>query len=398
MIMLRGIFVALLLFFMAEPAAATQLGNLAASMNPGEWRQLTTNNIGAVSRAFFGNPGYDDNQFWNSKKRQMMIETSTHGAFTTCPGACPLPLITYDDDTNTWTTGGAQPPHTGATWHNYDHAAWDDTNEIFYYRYSNTPNIYRYCVNNTPSWCAGRQGTWTLIASSPLSLMPNCCQVAGAISYHETLSGGALLFYNGDTFGMGCGGLLGYRESTGTWQMLGGSPCQFPTGDYNNLAEYSPRKKVAIFGGGIGNLTQAHGKRLWKIDQNGTITRLTDAPRPINTGIINRSAVADPGTGNFIFIFGYEAAQGEMWELNPDGNGTWTLIDSDLRRPGKICNSFLDSSAGCSGDFYGAAVSTYGVIMYWKYTGLSAGEVWIYKHVASKPPIAPTPPKDLIVR
>jgi hypothetical protein len=387
-----------LLLIMGEPAAASQLGNLAASMKPGEWRQLPTNNIGAVNKALYSvGVGYDDNQHWNSKKRKLMIETAQHGAFVTCPGACPIPLITYDDETNTWTTGGARPP-ASVTWHNYDHAAWDDVNEVLYYRYSSSADIYRYCVNNTPSWCAGRQGTWTSIASSPEPLMPNCCQVAGAITYHDTLNGGTLLFYNGDTYGTLCGGLLGYRESTGTWQALGGSNCQFPAGDYHNLAEYSSRKQTAIFGGGNGNAPDANNKRLWKITGSGTITRLADAPHDIALGIHNRSAVADPVSGNFIFIFGTAPTQGQMWELNPDGNGRWTQIDSDLRSPGKICNQFFDPSAGCSGDFYGAAVSTYGVIMYWKYTGPSAGEVWIYKHAPSAPTIAPMAPSAVSVR
>src|SRR5262245_6282708 len=59
-----GILAAILLFTVAGSAAATPLGDLAAGMQPGEWRQLTTNNISAVSQAWTAigaDPGYDDN-------------------------------------------------------------------------------------------------------------------------------------------------------------------------------------------------------------------------------------------------------------------------------------------------------------------------------------------------
>src|SRR5262249_3751652 len=73
----RGVFGALLLFAVAA-AAASPLGSLAGSMNPGEWKQLTTTNIAAVSQALGSYPGYDDNQpAWNSKQRKWYMETAT---------------------------------------------------------------------------------------------------------------------------------------------------------------------------------------------------------------------------------------------------------------------------------------------------------------------------------
>ncbi len=386
-----GILAILLLFLSAGPAPATPLGDLAASMKPGEWRQLATNNVGAVSQLYTKNPGYDDNQAWNSKKRKMVMEIVEHADGSTCPNTCPRGLVTYDDDTNTWTTGGAQPPQQ-VIYHNYDHVAWDDTNEVLYYRYSGTPNIYRYCFNNSPSWCSGRAGTWSQIPS-PAPVMPNCCQIAGAITYHEAMDGGSLLFFNGDTYGSLSGGLVQYRESTQTWMVLGGP---FPDGDYHNIAEYSPVKRVAIFGGGNGNGGPAN--HLWKVAADKTITPLQDAPFNIAFGSTTRSAVADPVTGNFLFIYGYGAHQGQLWELDPDGPGTWTLIDADLTTPGKICNTAYASSDGCGNDFYAASVPTYGVIMYWKFTGPASGEVWLYKHSPSAASARPAAPSALTVR
>ena len=40
----------------------------------------------------------------------------------------------------------------------------------------------------------------------------------------------------------------------------------------------------------------------------------------------------DPVSGDFIFIFGHSNTgsttdNAELWKLNPDGGGTWTLLD-----------------------------------------------------------------------
>ena len=67
-------------------------------------------------------------------------------------------------------------------------------------------------------------------------------------------------------------------------------------------------------------------KRLWKIAEDGTVTQLTDAPCPIDFGATyTRQALADPVTGDFIFIFGQQqrrlsTTNAELWKLNPDGS------------------------------------------------------------------------------
>jgi len=385
---LLGMLGMVVLIATARPAAATELGSLAAAMAPGTWAQLTTKNVGAVSLLFTLGPGYDDSSmFWNSKKRVIGHMIVEHSAGSSCPNACYRGLVTYDDETNTWTTGGPRPPQS-VTYHNYDHVAFDDVNEVLYVRYSNSRQVHRYCYNNTPAWCAGRQNTW-----SPLPLAPTgFTQIAGAITYHSTMDGGSLLFFTGDAFGVNHGALAQFRESTGTWTVIGGAGQAFTNGDYHNLAEYSPVKQVAIFGGGNGS------NRLWKITANKTITPLTNAPFSITLGAGNRSAIADPVSGNFIFIFGIGPGQGQLWELNPDGAGTWTRLDASLTGAGEICEDFFDTGAGCSGDLHGAAIPTYGVIMYWQITGSTAGRVWLYKHAPSQPLSPPAAPTSLTAK
>jgi hypothetical protein len=376
----------LLFFNLAIPAHATPLGDAAAAMIPGEWRTFNTNNIEAVSHAFDPGAdvpgiGFDDNQFWNSKKRELMIETAEHGRFQDCElfpnptGICWKPMMTYSDDTNSWTTGGAVPPRVSG-WHAFDHVAWDDDNEVLYIREYYHARVFRYCVNNTPSWCFGRQGIWSQLPDAPYS---QCC---GGLTYHSALSGGTLLFYDGQYDNNNCGGLLAFQETTGLWVQLGGANCQFPTGDHSNLAEYSIKKRVAVFGAGDGNVTDINKSRnLWKIDEFGTIAKLPIAPCPIALGGYNRSFVTDPATGNFIMIGC--SIRGEMWELNPDGNGTWRLLDANLSDNGGICALNRLEPNNCSNDFYGVSNPTYGVIMYWKFLDRDNGEVWLYKHADS---------------
>ena len=133
---------------------------------------------------------------------------------------------------------------------------------------------------------------------------------------------------------------------------------------------------------------------MWKITSDGTITRLADAPHTISLGVYNRSCVHDPATGNFIFILGTAGDQsGELWELNPDGNGTWTELDSDMKSPGDICASGPAYGAGCSGAMFAAAIPTYGVIMYLKYNFTNSA-VWLYKHTAGSAVEEAGPSKD----
>ncbi|MGH7301841.1 MAG: hypothetical protein ACRELZ_01025 [Candidatus Rokuibacteriota bacterium] len=382
--------VLLSLAFTAVPALATQLGQVASTMPARSWAKVTTINIGAVSQVFDAvlntEPGYDDNQAWNSKKRRMMIQTASDpdrgGPWTQAFG-----LIQYDDDSNTWITGGPKPT-TGRTVHAYDHVAWDDDNEVLYFRLANygENRVMRYCVNNTPSWCAGKAGTWSQLPAN----LPCFCQVAGGLTYHSALNGGTLLYFNGDSHGVNRGALFAYRETTGTWTEITPPSGGYSNGDYHNLAEYSRVKQVAVYGGGNGS------RNLWKISASGAVTQLAAAPFEISLGGGNRSFVADPVSGNFILIGGTSA--GQLYELNPDGGGTWTLIQNGLNGSNGICNVHWTAGVDCSGDFYGASNSTYGVIMYWKFTGPSSGELWLYKHSPTGPQNTPTQPPNLSVR
>jgi hypothetical protein len=382
------VFVALLTFGyymdLLTPRASwggTALGDLAASMQPGTWSQLTGTNAGLLSSQWTsGGHGYDDgNMAWNSKKRILMHTSADHGPYVNCssfpnpPGTCWKALSFYNDSTNTWSLGGAIPPQIN-NFHGWDQLTWDDVNEVLYIaNYGPYPNIHRYCVNNTPSWCSGKQGVWSPLASQPVYFgnIPS-------MTYHAALNGGTLILNATGANGGNCSRILGYREATGTWTDIdAGAGCKFDTGPYSSVSEYSEVKQVAIVGGG-------GSKRLWKIDAAGTVTELTPAPLPINFGATDtRQVLADPVSGDFIFFFGQSNNGGvsttlaQLWKLNPNGSGTWTQLDSDLRASGKPCNT--DFIIPCPNDFFGTTISTYGVLLFWKWTSTSTADVWLYK-------------------
>jgi len=392
-------------FLLCSPVStwATTLSDAAAALSAGQWVKITSTNAGLLSTMWAPNAGhgYDDGGMaWDSTSRKILHAAAEHGPFprnaadgavsdclsttygSTDSGVCWKPLAQFDDATNTWSVAAllsaAQPPRVQG-YHDLDNVTWDDVNKVLYIKQWATGLFYRYCVNNTPSWCTGNQATW-----SALPFLSGF-DTLGAAAYHPTLNGGTLLVYGGDRGGSsGCGRLYGFRESTASWSTVdAGTSCKFNTGDYNNLAEHSPVKQVTIFGGGGGNQDDAHAKRLWKIDQNGTVTALADAPWPINFANINtRQALADPVSGDFIFIFGHSNTgsvtnNAELWRLNPNGSGTWTLLDGNLLASGKICETSL--IIPCPNDLFGTAISTYGVLLFWKYTSSTTADLWMYK-------------------
>ena len=101
--------------------------------------------------------------------------------------------------------------------------------------------------------------------------------------------------------------------------------------------------------------------------------------------------MADPVTGDFIFIFGFGSptTNAELWKLNPDGAGTWTMLDGNLMAANKPCNTILVHP--CPNDLFGTPISTYGALLFWKDTGATTADVWLYKVSASSPPPPPGP-------
>jgi hypothetical protein len=400
-------------------AQATVLGDAAAKLSPGQWAIVPMQNVAITGSTLAwdnvggtSGPGYDGPQAgWDSHTRKLYIQTVEHGAGGSCPGpntyptlphVCWKPTWTYDTDTDTWstgtsyaggTTGDGRPnltltgvyPNSGGTpvnhFHVWNDVAWDDVNEVLYTRDYATfpPHFYRYCVNNTPSWCTGKQGVWSALPAGPTQRNGN---YHNAMMFHEALNsstGGTLLAYDGSGYASGCGGLYGFRENLGTWSVISESNCALPTGSDQVLAAYSHTKQLGIFGAGSGGGTNGP-RHFFKITSAGagSITQLDDAPCDMSTtngGFAMQTE--DPVSGDFYFV----ACDKQFWKLNATAStgSQWTLIDSSLAGTGEICNVLRNTSEFCAVDIYAIPISTYGVIGYWKFKSGMSAEFWIYK-------------------
>ena len=114
----------------ATPASATTLGDLAASMQPGTWAQLTTVNInptltntGGASGFIFG---YTDKAVWDPTTRQLLFIGGDHNGTAR--------FVSYTDTTNSWQIQ-TQPSWIPSTvMHGYHHTAINAGSGILYHR------------------------------------------------------------------------------------------------------------------------------------------------------------------------------------------------------------------------------------------------------------------------
>ena len=417
---IRMALILLVLLLFSGTVHATALSDAAAALSPGQWAQVTTMiNLPATAQGnvwdgLAGSPGpfYDGPQpAWNSIKKKLLLEMTEHGRgtpgcagseaanFPAFPHTCWKQLVTYDDATSTWTTGGPHPINTNGTpvsgSHAYGHIAWDDPNEVMYVRKydlsGSSVQFYRYCTNAMPSYCSSQgANTWQEITAMNLAAFggSTCCE---GIGWHPTLNGGTLLYFAAASSPGGCAALFGYTEGSGWRTVDAGSGCKFPTpGTGGYYLVPSTVKGVVMFGGGA-------SAKWWKIaagGTNGTVTALDDHPNGCHLGTTNNTmsqGAADPVTGNAIFIGC--TTSGQLWQLNPTGSvgSQWTLIDGNLGAPGEICNISKFPTEHCGGDFFATSISTYGVIGFWKFrVGPITAEYWIYKHSTSSDTTPPT--------
>jgi len=152
-----------------------------------------------------------------------------------------------------------------------------------------------------------------------------------------------------------------YNKGTQSWSVLADN---LPMGEYHNIAEYSAGAKTMLIGGGN------YGEELiHRIDADGTVTRLKDAP--VNLASAGTVVTTDPVSGDFLII---------------SGDGRFYSYDILLDR-GELISNMLPFEFG---DGWGGhktiptPISNYGVTMFTIGWNDSDGQVFIYKHVPSE--------------
>lgn len=332
--------------------AGTVLGDLAAQMQPGTWAQLPT--IGFNSGALLETCGgsniveFADSATWDPISRQVLFYGASHG---TCYGQ---KLIIYNDATNTWQTGPLYPGscsgRDGCFEHAYNQNALNPLTGDFYYRPYGSLKIHKYTTNGTQQW------------STPTSQVPNgSSQCCGAIEYFPEMNG--LIWVNG-----AIKSVFRFVESSGQWVTLG---TNLPMGDYDNVIEYNPVHKVILFGGGRGN-----DRILYKLNAQGTITRLQDAPLAI-PGSVNGLLSVDPASGKYLAF----QPGGRYYEYEIT-NDTWKLMSTT--HPLTDAYGYFELAE--------TAIPLYGVVMFVMHK--PAG-IYIYKHAATPNPVLIAAPTNL---
>lgn len=351
----------------AAPTSA--LGQLAASMSSNTWAQLTgisnqNATLGDSGGATSSKIPYCNSMPWNPVAKRIEVTGQDHGTSSSGPQ-----LKYYHDTTNTWQLIPDNP--TGMT-HGYNHSAIDNlTGDHYHAAYYNGGSAFL----NVRRKLNGSDTTWTLLpvitraGLEYAGIAIGACWWSGTLSLSGAGTSGNLLVFSpeGAVGYSDRGNVSCYNPTTNAWFYNNGTG-RAPgsaSNSYHAVAAYSTVKNVAVYGGGNSNTT-----KLWKFSSTGVVTAMTSAPVPVGASELGQGRFCEePVSGNFLAYY-----NGQLWELNPDGTGTWTqLTNPPAAIPGP------SPSATAPGRCVITPVTDYGVVVVTTQISLSSGRMDVYK-------------------
>jgi hypothetical protein len=348
----------------AAQAQATALGDLAAQMQPGEWRELATIGFdgGAILLPNFAGDGsspiieFTDEAQRNPLTKKIYILGCARGS----PGGSGLAyncgstgaedagFIEYDETSNSWRRMPTAP--VCAAPHAYDHAALNPATGEYFFLESNQ-------VQSRDFWkLSGGQWTTLPYPSGTLSGF-------GGLEFFPEL--GAFVFVDGGAGFPPAVFTLPSGATAWTKTDLG-----HPIGKDHNFSEYSAKHKLLFLGGGAGG-----DRVLLKMDATGRITRAADAPIPLGVYGSGGRQTTDPVTGNLLAL----ETGGNVYEYDPTVD-RWTR-----QGPHPLTGVYGSVIAVLT------PVPEHGVVFAVKWNA-GSGTVYLYKHSAGGAPPPPTPP------
>jgi chitodextrinase len=341
------------------PLTGTALGNLANSMAPGTWAQLTAANqdavlgVGNVSGTMIH---FCNSMPWNPFSKVIEIIGMDHNWGM-------QRHVRYDVKTNQFILVAADDGLGTQVQHGYDHNTVNpftgDLYHRFYSGFTGTISSFKKVLGGS-----------SFVALPGVSASE---QVAiGATWWSGSFVGGGsqgsfMIFNSGNALGNANDGqILAYNPLTNAWFFSKEAMAPFyGSGEtYHSVMEYSSAKNVAVYGGG-----NVAPNKLWRLDSDGSFIAMPDVPPGKAVGIQNGLLVNDPVSGNFLLL-----SAGELWELNPSGSGTWTQ-QTGLRVP--------PGAVGVPGNLdavIASSISDYGVVAFITQPGHTGATFFLYKH------------------
>jgi hypothetical protein len=327
-------------------------------MAPGTWAQLTVADqnamlgVGSVSGSMIG---FASTMPWNPHSKVIEIIGNDHNYGRTRH-------VRYDVASNRFVLV-ADDAGLGSA-HGYDHQAVNP----------HTGDVYSRLYSGFTGSIRARK---KILGGSSFVDIPSVAanpeQVAiGTTWWSGPFAGGGsqgsyVIFNSGNsTGGANDGQIVAYNPLSNTWfyNQVGKAP-NYGSGDtYHSLIEYSAVKNLAVYGGG-----NAASNKLWRLNSDGSVLAMPNLPSGLSVGVNTSGILVDePVTGNFLLL-----TEGQLWELNPSGSGTWTRQTGARNPPGGVGvpgNQFVVASS----------ISDFGVVVFITQPTNTGGTFYVYKH------------------
>ena len=340
----------LTLSILGVPANASALSDLAAQMQPGEWRTFATNGFdqGSILKGN-GVSGtileYTDTAVRNPITKKIYVIGCVREGNYDCgtTGSPSAGWIEYDEATNSW----KRMPSTAinSAFHGYNHATINPATGDYYY-WEMGKNVKKFF-----------NGTLTTLPAIDSSIPPEYT----ALEFFPERNGLILVNARDNPARVHT-----YSLATGAWTS---KQIPFPY-SIHQIAKYSAKHKIVYFGGGTNT-----SNVLLKMDAQGNVTQAANTPVPIGITSNCPVHVVDPISGNLLVM----SPDGRIYEYDPlkdiwTQSGTHSLKGSSDQRAVAV------------------PLPEYGVNMVIKWD-FGSSAVYLYKHSpGSLPPIDTTPP------
>lgn len=278
----------LLALLLAAGAHAHPLGDLAASMKPGEWKEFATQKLDRDLlyqdvNGHSANPHTDFSDYlaWDPAGQQLLFLGSGNFA--------AYKFMRYRASTNTW-SGDSRIPAcmkgSGCASHGFDNGTLDPQTSTFFF-----------FVGGTLFSLALEDEVWASV-STPAYVPEG---VGGAMEWFPPLK--SLVFVQGGTVATYDPASKGGAAVSGTFKM----------GDYHNVAAFSAPLGMVFFGGGNGS------PDFYGMDASRKVERLASAPGEMHVGL--STLTVDPVSGEPLFL----SEAGTFHAYQPAGK-TWKSL------------------------------------------------------------------------